>query len=165
MISMINCGSGNIAALITMILLSNFDFEVIDSADQIRSAGRLLLAGVGAFNNTKQTVKKPGICAPNFDLIEGIADERRMPFCYGGGITTAAQADKIFELGVERVSVGDADVQSLIDLVGTAGRRQAAFSFSKGNIELFSLVTFGLQVWCELRRLVASQAGACRWQL
>jgi imidazoleglycerol phosphate synthase glutamine amidotransferase subunit HisH len=54
MISIINEGSGNIAAPIAMKRLSNFEFEVIDSADQIRSAKRLLLRGIGAFGNTMQ---------------------------------------------------------------------------------------------------------------
>ncbi len=42
---------------------------------------------------------------PNYKMIENIAAECRMPFCYGGGIKTVEQAEKIFRLGVEKIAV------------------------------------------------------------
>ena len=42
---------------------------------------------------------------PNFKMIKGLANECRMPFCYGGGITTAEQAIKIINLGAEKVAL------------------------------------------------------------
>jgi imidazole glycerol-phosphate synthase subunit HisF len=45
---------------------------------------------------------------PNYELIAKLAAECRMPLCYGGGITTAAQAARIIDLGVEKVSVSAA---------------------------------------------------------
>ena len=39
---------------------------------------------------------------PDYELIEKIAMECRMPLCYGGGITNAKQAKEIFRLGVEK---------------------------------------------------------------
>ena len=36
---------------------------------------------------------------PNLKMIKNLADECRMPFCYGGGITTVEQAKKIISLG------------------------------------------------------------------
>jgi cyclase len=42
---------------------------------------------------------------PNYALIKNIAAECRMPLCYGGGIKTIDQAEKIFSLGVEKVSI------------------------------------------------------------
>lgn len=42
---------------------------------------------------------------PNFKMIKNLADECRMPFCYGGGITTAEQARKIISLGAEKVAL------------------------------------------------------------
>ncbi|MCB1646942.1 MAG: imidazole glycerol phosphate synthase subunit HisF [Pseudomonadales bacterium] len=40
---------------------------------------------------------------PDFDLIRSIATEAFMPFAYGGGITSCAQIEKLFYLGVEKV--------------------------------------------------------------
>jgi cyclase len=40
---------------------------------------------------------------PDFALIEQYAGECFMPLCYGGGISTLAQARKIFAIGVEKV--------------------------------------------------------------
>ncbi len=42
---------------------------------------------------------------PDFALIAKLAAECRMPLCYGGGITTAAQATRIVDMGVEKVAV------------------------------------------------------------
>ena len=42
---------------------------------------------------------------PNFKMIEHWAEECRMPICYGGGITTVEQAQKIFALGVEKIAM------------------------------------------------------------
>jgi imidazole glycerol-phosphate synthase subunit HisF len=47
---------------------------------------------------------------PDYKLIEELASECRMPLCYGGGVTTAAQAKRIIGLGVEKVSVSAAAV-------------------------------------------------------
>lgn len=42
---------------------------------------------------------------PDYRMIENIANESRMPLCYGGGIKTADQAQKVFRLGVEKVAI------------------------------------------------------------
>lgn len=47
---------------------------------------------------------------PNFRLIGQLAVECRMPLCYGGGVTTAAQAKRIIGLGVEKVAISAAAV-------------------------------------------------------
>jgi cyclase len=47
---------------------------------------------------------------PNYSLIAKLAAECRMPLCYGGGITTAEQALRIIDLGVEKVAVSAAAV-------------------------------------------------------
>lgn len=47
---------------------------------------------------------------PNYALIAKLAAECRMPLCYGGGVTTAEQASRIVDLGVEKVSVSAAAV-------------------------------------------------------
>lgn len=45
---------------------------------------------------------------PDYVLIERIASECRMPLCYGGGIKTVEQAERILKLGVEKVSISSA---------------------------------------------------------
>lgn len=41
---------------------------------------------------------------PDFKMIEHWAEECRMPLCYGGGVTTVEQAQRIFALGVEKIA-------------------------------------------------------------
>ncbi len=45
---------------------------------------------------------------PNYHLIEKLAEQSMMPLCYGGGINSAEQAERVLSLGVEKVSVGNA---------------------------------------------------------
>ncbi|WP_240047627.1 AglZ/HisF2 family acetamidino modification protein [Sphingomonas panacisoli] len=47
---------------------------------------------------------------PNYQMIDNLAAECRMPLCYGGGITTVEQAKRILGLGVEKVAVSAAAV-------------------------------------------------------
>lgn len=42
---------------------------------------------------------------PNFIYIKQLAQECFMPLCYGGGINSLQIADKLFEIGVEKVSI------------------------------------------------------------
>lgn len=42
---------------------------------------------------------------PDYKLIENLATECRMPLCYGGGIKTVEQAQRILALGVEKVAL------------------------------------------------------------
>ena len=47
----------------------------------------------------------------DFQLIEDLANQCQMPICYGGGINTVQQAEKIVELGVEKVAISSAAVR------------------------------------------------------
>jgi cyclase len=58
---------------------------------------------------------------PNYSLIAKLAAECRMPLCYGGGITTAEQASRIIDLGVEKVSISSAAIANL-NLLSDAAR-------------------------------------------
>lgn len=49
---------------------------------------------------------------PDYALIEKLASECRMPLCYGGGIKTVEQAEKIFSLGVEKVALSSAAIEN-----------------------------------------------------
>lgn len=58
--------------------------------------------------------------APDYQLIEKLAAECRMPLCYGGGISTVEQAKRIIGLGVEKVALGSAAVNNTALLTGIA---------------------------------------------
>jgi cyclase len=47
---------------------------------------------------------------PNYKLIANLAAECRMPLCYGGGVTTPEQVQRIISLGVEKVALSSAAV-------------------------------------------------------
>ena len=49
----------------------------------------------------------------NYKLIENIASNIRMPLCYGGGITNIDQAEKLFCLGVEKISISRGFIKNL----------------------------------------------------
>lgn len=64
--------------------------------------------------------------SPNFDLIAKLAAECRMPLCYGGGITSADQASRLVAMGVEKVAVSSAAINSpglLTDIASAVGRQ------------------------------------------
>ncbi len=47
----------------------------------------------------------------NYDIIKDIADECRMPFTYGGGINNLSQVEKLFSIGVEKISINSSAIQ------------------------------------------------------
>jgi len=49
---------------------------------------------------------------PDFKMIENLATECRMPFCYGGGIKTVEQAQTIFSLGVEKIAISSGAIEN-----------------------------------------------------
>ena len=49
---------------------------------------------------------------PDFELIRNLAVECRMPFCYGGGVTTVEEAKKIINLGAEKVALSSAAIEN-----------------------------------------------------
>ncbi len=49
---------------------------------------------------------------PNYALIEKLANQSRMPLCYGGGVKTVEQAQKIFGLGIEKIALSSAVIQN-----------------------------------------------------
>lgn len=63
---------------------------------------------------------------PNFALIAKLAAECRMPLCYGGGVTTAQQASRIIDMGVEKVAVSAAAIANpalLTEMAAAVGRQ------------------------------------------
>ena len=63
---------------------------------------------------------------PDFGLIAKLAAECRMPLCYGGGVTTADQAARIVDMGVEKVAVSAAAISNpliLSEMASAVGRQ------------------------------------------
>lgn len=63
---------------------------------------------------------------PDHGVIENLAAECRMPLCYGGGIRTVHQAQRVIRLGVEKVAISSAAVNdpSLVsELAARVGRQ------------------------------------------
>jgi cyclase len=49
---------------------------------------------------------------PDYSMIANVAHECRMPLCYGGGVRTVAQIQRIIKLGVEKVAIGVAALEN-----------------------------------------------------
>ncbi|MFM2289028.1 MAG: hypothetical protein RL684_2171 [Pseudomonadota bacterium] len=59
---------------------------------------------------------------PDYQLISHLASECRMPLCYGGGVKSVEQLERIISLGVEKVAVSSGAVEEP-GLVAEAARR------------------------------------------
>lgn len=90
------------------------------------------------------TIEKRG---PNFEMIKNLAIECRMPFCYGGGVTTVDQAKKIVQLGAEKVAFSSSAINNtnLLRDVGNAIGQQSVVvvaDYKKkglfGKLEIFT---------------------------
>lgn len=64
---------------------------------------------------------------PDYRMIGNLANECRMPLCYGGGVHTPEQAKKIISLGVEKVAISAAAIEdtSLVSRTAEAVGRQS----------------------------------------
>ncbi len=83
---------------------------------------------------------------PDFDLIEQLAGECFMPLCYGGGIRSFEDARTLFKLGVEKVALQSAAIQSpgvIREIADHAGEQAVVVSIDvkrnwRGKPSLFS---------------------------
>lgn len=66
---------------------------------------------------------------PDYKMIQNLANECRMPICYGGGVTTLEQVEKIIGLGVEKVSISSAAVSDP-DLITSVSKKIGAQSIA-----------------------------------
>lgn len=88
---------------------------------------------------------------PNYELIENLAAECRMPLCYGGGVTAAGQAERIVGLGVEKVAVSAAAVKNpglVTDIAQAVGRQSVAvvLDVKRGMLGGYSVHTHNARV-------------------
>lgn len=68
-----------------------------------------LLADELAVLDIDRSLKQLG---PNFELVKSLSPFCTMPICYGGGISTASEAEKLFRLGVEKVSINSSIINA-----------------------------------------------------
>jgi cyclase len=59
---------------------------------------------------------------PDESVIAKLAAECRMPFCYGGGVKTVEQVERLVSLGVEKVAVSSSAVNNP-ELISAAAKR------------------------------------------
>ncbi|MCR4030922.1 MULTISPECIES: AglZ/HisF2 family acetamidino modification protein [Flavobacterium] len=77
---------------------------------------------------------------PDFELIQNLAIECRMPFCYGGGVTTVEQAKKIISLGAEKVALSAAaiyDTEILKKIANAVGSQSVVVVIDVKKKKLF----------------------------
>lgn len=106
---------------------------------------------------------------PNFELIEQFASECFMPLCYGGGVTTIEQAQRLFAIGVEKISIQTAafkDLNFITQLANKFGSQSIVISLDikknwRGNKKLHvpELKSATKVDWCEFAKS-AVNAGA-----
>lgn len=63
---------------------------------------------------------------PDYRLIADFAAESRMPICYGGGVRSTAQAKRIIGLGIEKVAISAAAIETpqlVTDIANEIGRQ------------------------------------------
>lgn len=76
---------------------------------------------------------------PDFKFLENLASEAFMPLAYGGGITTIEQAEKIFQLGFEKIAINTsmyADLD-LIKMIASTFGSQAIVASIDYSIDFF----------------------------
>jgi cyclase len=49
---------------------------------------------------------------PDYNMIEHLAEECRMPLCYGGGVKSVEQVKRIIGLGVEKIAISSAALEN-----------------------------------------------------
>lgn len=60
---------------------------------------------------------------PNFDIVREIVSEAFMPVTYGGGVRSLAHMERLFGLGLEKISLGTAAAADQPELLRTAAAR------------------------------------------
>ncbi len=68
---------------------------------------------------------------PNYTLIEKIVAQAFMPLCYGGGVTTIAQMQRLYQLGIEKVALNSV-LAERPELIAEASARFGAQSVVAG---------------------------------
>ncbi|CAN5330162.1 imidazole glycerol phosphate synthase subunit HisH [soil metagenome] len=75
MISVVDCGMGNVGSVVNMLRHIGEDAELASTADQIANSDKLILPGVGSFDHGVQLLRRGGIS----DALNIAVLERRVP--------------------------------------------------------------------------------------
>jgi len=99
---------------------------------------------------------------PAFDVIEEIASECFMPVCYGGGIKELEDARRIFNLGIEKISLSSYAIENpdfIKELVGIFGSQSivVCLDVKKNLWGQYELVTHNAKKKTGIDPLVAAQ--------
>ncbi len=89
---------------------------------------------------------------PNEALIAQLAAECRMPLCYGGGVKTVEQVERLIAVGVEKVAVSSAAVEDP-ELVARTAERVG----SQSVVVVIDVKTVGLPSSAEIFTLNATK--------
>lgn len=87
---------------------------------------------------------------PDFSYIEKLAGECFMPMCYGGGISSMEDAEKIIGCGVEKLSINQGALTNL-DLLSAVAKRYGSQSVL-GAMDVKKSWFKGVRVWNHVTR-------------
>lgn len=82
---------------------------------------------------------------PDFDYIQQLASECFMPVCYGGGISTMAEVERLFMCGIEKISINRAAFNNPV-LISEIAQRYGAQSLV-GAIDVKKTWLSGYKIW------------------
>ena len=80
---------------------------------------------------------------PDFDFIKKLVSECFMPICYGGGLSNIEDVDKVFKLGVDKVSFNNAlhtDTELIKEAIKRYGAQSIVASIDFRNVKSNQIV-------------------------
>jgi cyclase len=87
----------------------------------------------------------------DWDTISDVSNEAFMPVCYGGGITRLEQAEKLFRIGIEKVSLNTCIFQN------SRVMEQIACKFGSQSV----VATLDVQIGKDMKYHIFSHSGTC----
>jgi imidazole glycerol-phosphate synthase subunit HisF len=99
---------------------------------------------------------------PNFDYIHKLAEECFMPMCYGGGISSMDDAEKLISYGVEKIAINQSALKNL-ELLTLIAQRYGSQSVL-GVMDVKKCWFRGVRVWNHVTRKHATYTPAM-WAL
>jgi cyclase len=87
---------------------------------------------------------------PDFAFIEKLAKECFMPMCYGGGISSMGDAERLIACGVEKLAINQGALNNL-DLLSSVARRYGSQSVL-GAMDVKKSWFKGVRVWNHVTR-------------